>query len=409
MTRRTGPSAGIRSIASTAARVGVLASTPPSTTKRDRLRAGKTSPQSSTTSLMSGRRSDVCGGAPGTAPSCGETGTNAGSKASGKLDEPRAASASWAAVSRILAAPNGSSAGSASTGRFQWKRAPCTDCGSRWPRASTVTSWLPCSTVVIIVRSIGASLAGTVSVGTARLVSAALSCGRKCSSPLSSELGAPRNGWRSSASMRPCSTHTSRSAAMSARRLTCARASAAPLTPPAEVPEMTSTRAVHPVSRSSAAYGSSCRAGALTSRSSSSATPPIHTARDTPPLRTTPKRTSSAGTPVRSCPSNPPRPGWTLMAHSSRRVVSPWFTHAVVVDNHQERRTACQIPAVVHVGTDAPPHRGTSLWGAVPRPPVGCEFSQPTPTDPDAGSLLGAQAAGWAVTRATPRARDLRR
>ncbi len=114
---------------------------------------------------------------------------------------------------------------------------------------------------------------------------------------------------------------------------------------------MTSTRAVHPVRRSSAAYGSSRRAGALTSRSSSRATPPIHTARETPPFSTTPKRTSSGGTPVRSCPSNPPRPGCTLMAHSSRREVSPWFTRAVVVDNHEERRGARQI----RVGTDAPP------------------------------------------------------
>src|SRR6478735_3485745 len=343
MTRRTGPSAGIRSMASTAALVGVFASAPPSTTNRDRLRAGKTSPQSSTTSPMSGRRSEVCEGVPGTAPSSGDTGTNAGSNASGKLDEPRAASAIWAAVSRIFARPNGSSSSNTSTGRFQWNRALCTDWGSRWPSASTVTCWLPLSTVVIIVRSMGASLGGTTSVGTAREVSAAFSCGRKCSSPLSSELGAPRNGWRSSASIRPCSTHTSRSAAMSARRLTWDSASAAPLTPPAEVPETTSTRAVHPASRSISAYGSSPLAGALTSRSSSRATPPIQTARETPPLSTTPKRTSSGGTPVRSCSSNPGRALGSLMAHSSRREVSPWFTHCVVVDNNEEPPGPAQI------------------------------------------------------------------
>ena len=60
--------------------------------------------QSSTTPLMSGRRSDVCGGAPATAPSCGETGTNAGSKASGKLDEPRAALAAIALAVLIYGA-----------------------------------------------------------------------------------------------------------------------------------------------------------------------------------------------------------------------------------------------------------------------------------------------------------------
>ncbi len=301
-------------MASTAERVGVFASTPPSTAKRERSRAGRASPHSSTTSDIDGRRPvESATGSPGAG-----TGTKAGSNATGKLEEARAARASWAAVPPMLRTPNGSPASSASAGRFQRNRAACTVCGRRWPSASTVTSWLPPRTVVAIVRSIGATEGGTGSSGSARRAMAAFSCGRKWSSPLSSELGAPRNGCRSRASMRPCSTHTSRSEARSAKRLTWASARAAPLTPPAEVPETTSTRAVQPVRRNRSAYGLFPPA-ALTRRSSSRATPPIQTASETPPFMTTPKRISSAGTPDRSCSLRPCGPGCSPMAHSCRR------------------------------------------------------------------------------------------
>jgi hypothetical protein len=48
----------------------------------------------------------------------------------------------------------------------------------QWPRASTVTSWLPFSTVVMTVRSIGVSLGEVGEVGTDDRVRAASSCGR---------------------------------------------------------------------------------------------------------------------------------------------------------------------------------------------------------------------------------------
>lgn len=79
-----------------AALVGVLASTPPSTTKRER--SSPSAPAQLATSAMSGqsaaRGSSSCaGGAP--------TGTKVGSKATGKLDDARAAKAICAAVAAI--------------------------------------------------------------------------------------------------------------------------------------------------------------------------------------------------------------------------------------------------------------------------------------------------------------------
>ena len=152
MTRRTGPSDGIFSIAWIAWRVGVLASTPPSTANRERLLPG--SPQSRTTWCMSGRRAS---GRPTGPSAC--TGTKLGSKATGKLEELRAASASSAAVATTRGPLNGSCVLEPLVGRFHRKWALWIACGSRCPSASTDTIWVGLSSVVIIVRSIGASAA----------------------------------------------------------------------------------------------------------------------------------------------------------------------------------------------------------------------------------------------------------
>ena len=73
-------------------------------------------------------------------------------------------------------------------------------------------------------------------------------------------------------------------------------ARAAPLIPPADVPVITSTRAVLPAHLSSSPYA--LPSVALASRSISWATPPIQMARLTPPLRTTARRSSSRAGPA---------------------------------------------------------------------------------------------------------------
>ena len=201
---------------------------------------------------MSGRsrsRSVISWSVRGSRCSGSPTGTYDGSKATGKLAEDLAASASLSAVRARFSRENGSSGPSVPTGRRHRNRPACRRWGRRWPIESTVTVWLPLITVVVMVRSIGARSALQWPAGWARSPRAALSLGRKYSSPCSSEVGWPRNGWRSSVSSLPWSIHRSRSRAGSARRFTWVRASAAPLMPPAEEPVITSTRAWHPVSR----------------------------------------------------------------------------------------------------------------------------------------------------------------
>jgi hypothetical protein len=84
------------------------------------------------------------------------TGTKDGSKATGKLAVLRAARASRCAVRSMAVLPKGSSAAGVAGRRCQWNRAAWMLCGSFWPIESTVTRWLPLSTVVVIDRSMGA-------------------------------------------------------------------------------------------------------------------------------------------------------------------------------------------------------------------------------------------------------------
>ena len=183
------------------------------------------------------------------------TGTKDGSNATGKLAEEREARASRWAVRLMLRSEKGSTSSVSPGRRRNWKRPACRLCGSCWPIESTETAWLPRSTVVVMVRSIGAS-AGVRQPfgGCASSSSAEFSFGRKYSSPFSNEVGWPWKGGRSRVSMRPWSIQRSRRSAGSASRLTWVRARAAPLIPPADVPVMTSTRAEHPVSRWSTSY-----------------------------------------------------------------------------------------------------------------------------------------------------------
>ena len=164
--------------------------------------------------------------------------------------------------------------------------------GIRWPRTSTVTFCTPSRRVVARVRSTGRPVGSNAELSAVMAMS---SCSRKNSSPCSSEVGCPRKGLRSSASMSPCSTHSPRNRDSCAVLLTWPRASAAPLMPPAEVPAITSARAVLSTARSAAAYAPSGSDSAQDSRLSSWTTPPIHTARLTPPLSTTASRISSTG------------------------------------------------------------------------------------------------------------------
>ena len=125
ITRRTGPSAGIRSMASSASLVGVLTSTPPSTANLLR------SPPFAqlATSAMSGRSGE----------DWPPTGMKLGSNANGKLAEDRAASASWltrsASVSGVkssLVSLDTQLYGSRRNEKLPW----CTDWVSGWPRSS---------------------------------------------------------------------------------------------------------------------------------------------------------------------------------------------------------------------------------------------------------------------------------
>jgi hypothetical protein len=115
--------------------------------------------------------------------------------------------------------------------------------------------------------------------------------GRKQSSPRSNDGGSATRARRSKRSVRA----TGRAGRPPSRRGR-ARWRAAPFRPPALVPEMTSTRGSDRVNRRSLRH---VRSSARTSRLSSSVTPPIHTARLTPPVMTTAMRSS-----MRSSASN---------------------------------------------------------------------------------------------------------
>ncbi len=224
------------------------------------------------------------------------TGTKLGSKANGKPAVHRAARAmAW--LVRSTRSGVKSSVRPISVEVEKRNRSPCRRWGNRCPSPSVVTDRAPPSRVVVIMRSTSWWVGSKSAVSP---LMARVRAGKKYSSPCSSDVGWPRNGGRSRLSSWPCSAQRSRSIPRSALALTCDRASNAPLTPPADVPETTSIEAQVRARSSTAAYRPSGRPeplrSARTSASISRTVPPIQTARLTPPLRTRASRSSSGGT-----------------------------------------------------------------------------------------------------------------